>query len=217
MNEVARPMHPRGRTARRAGQRQRQRLPLRTVITREDGLVLLALLIALMLMSIALAGALDVWSLERRREQERQLLFVGDQYRLAILRYYRAGRVLPASIDDLLDDSRFPTPLHHLRRAYPDPVTGKNDWVLMRQGDRFFGIYSSSTDAPIKQAGFSLRYQDFENQKAYGGWRFFYLPPVVRNYTNNGALTAPPKPETTFNPMNSTLPSFNGRSVGGLR
>ncbi|WP_341319532.1 type II secretion system protein [Paraburkholderia sp. IMGN_8] len=179
---------------------------------------MLALLIALMLMSIALAGALDVWSLERQREQERQLLFVGDQYRLAILRYYRAGRVLPASIDDLLDDTRFPTHLHHLRHAYPDPATGKNDWVFMRQGDRFFGIYSSSTDAPIKLAGFPLRYEDFENQKTYGGWRFFYLPPAVRNnYTNNGALTAPPKPETTFNPMNSTLPSFNARSVGGLR
>src|SRR5690349_11443241 len=75
MNEVAGPMHSRARTARCAGQRHRQRLRLRAVTTREDGLVLLALLIALMLMSIALAGALDVWSLERQREQERQLLF----------------------------------------------------------------------------------------------------------------------------------------------
>ncbi|EGC98762.1 hypothetical protein B1M_39993, partial [Burkholderia sp. TJI49] len=56
---------------------------------RQRGLVLLALLIALMLMSIALAGALDVWSLQRRREQERQLLFAGDQYRKAIVGYYR--------------------------------------------------------------------------------------------------------------------------------
>lgn len=185
--------------------------------TREEGLVLLALLIALMLISIALAGALDVWSLERQREQERQLLFVGDQYRLAILRYYRAGRALPASIDELLDDSRFPTPMHHLRRAYPDPVTGKNDWVLMRQGERIYGVYSSSTNLPIKRAGFPHRYEDFENQKTYGGWQFFYLPPVVRNYTNTNALTAPPKPPTPFDPLNSTLPSFNGRSVGGLR
>ncbi|NVH71026.1 type II secretion system protein [Paraburkholderia sp. JPY432] len=184
-------------------------------VARENGMVLLALLIALMLMSIALMGALDVWSLERQRERERQLLFVGNQYRLAILRYYRAGRALPASIDELLDDSRFPAPLHHLRRAYPDPVTGKNDWVFMQQGARIYGLYSSSTDLPIKRAGFPLLYQDFENQKTYGGWQFFYLPPVVRNYTNT--LSAPPKPPTSFDPLNGSLPAFNGRSVGGLR
>ncbi|MFP4890276.1 type II secretion system protein [Paraburkholderia sp. EG304] len=180
-------------------------------------MVLLALLIALMLMSIALMGALDVWSLERQRERERQLLFVGNQYRLAILRYYRAGRALPASIDELLDDSRFPAPLHHLRRAYPDPVTGKNDWVLMQQGARIYGVYSSSTDLPIKHAGFPLLYQDFENQKTYGGWQFFYLPPVVRNYTNTNTLSAPSKPPTSFDPLNGSLPTFNGRSMGGLR
>ncbi|RDJ97751.1 hypothetical protein DLM46_36435 [Paraburkholderia lacunae] len=187
------------------------------VTAREDGLVLLTLLIALMLISIALAGALDVWSLERQRERERQLLFVGDQYRLAILRYYRAGRVLPASIDDLLEDTRVPVPLHHLRQAYPDPITGKNDWVFMRQGDRIYGVHSSSTDVPIKHAGFPLRHEDFEDQKTYDGWKFFYLPPVMRNYSNTDALKAPPKPATTFDPMNGNLPSFNGRSAGGLR
>jgi type II secretory pathway pseudopilin PulG len=194
MNSVVRPI--RGR--------------LRHCAARQEGLVLLTLLIALMLMSIALAGALDVWSLERQRERERQLLFVGDQYRLAILRYYRAGRVLPASVDDLLDDARFSVPMHHLRRAYPDPVTGKNDWIFMRQGDRFYGVYSSSTDSTIKRAGFPRRYEDFENQKTYGGWQFFYLPPVVRNYTNTDQLAAPPKPATTFDPMNDQLPRFNG-------
>ncbi|WP_328821129.1 hypothetical protein [Paraburkholderia nemoris] len=56
--------------------------------------MMLAQLIALMLMSIALAGALDVWSLERRREQEKQLLFVGDQYRQDRLALLAAGRSL---------------------------------------------------------------------------------------------------------------------------
>nr|WP_246257454.1 type II secretion system protein [Pararobbsia alpina] len=178
---------------------------------------MLALLIALMLVSIALLGALDVWSLERQRERERQLLFAGDQYRLAILRYYRAGRVLPASIDDLLNDTRFPMPMHHLRRAWVDPVTGQNDWVLMRQGDRIYGVYSSSTAAPIKLAGFPRQYEDFDKQPTYGGWRFFYLPPVVKNYVNSDPSATPAKPATTFNPMNSQLPSFSGSGLGGSR
>lgn len=187
------------------------------IAAREGGMVLLTLLIAMLLMSIALAGALDVWSLERQRERERQLLFAGDQYRLAILRYYRAGRALPTSVDDLLNDTRFPTPLHHLRRAWVDPVTGDNDWILMRQADRIYGVYSSSTAVPIKQAGFPRRYEDFENQKTYGGWQFFYLPPVVRNYTNTDTATAPLKPALPFNPMNDQLPRFSGHAPPGFR
>jgi type II secretory pathway pseudopilin PulG len=92
------------------------------------GLVLLSLLIALLLMAIAMEGALDVWALQRRRQMEEELLFVGEQYRQAIQSYYLVGRALPASIDDLLEDKRFPCALHHLRRAYPDPMTGKADW-----------------------------------------------------------------------------------------
>lgn len=189
--------------------------------THERGLAMLALLIALMLMSIALAGALDVWSLERQREQERQLMFVGNQYRLAILRYYRAGRSLPASVDDLLNDSRFPTPLHHLRRAYADPVAGNNDWVFMRQGEGIYGVYSSSAASTIKRAGFPQLYEDFENQTTYNGWRFFYFPPVVRNYTNTNATTVrggQGKPAATFDPMNGQLPSFSPHGLSeGLR
>ncbi len=168
---------PRGLRQRRARRRQR-------------GLVLLTLLIALMLASIALLGALDVWALQRQRLQEEELLFVGNQYRLAIQRYYRIGRVLPMSVDDLLEDKRFPVPLHHLRRAYPDPMTGKNDWLFLRYGDRIFGIYSSSTAAPVRHANFPRRYADFVDAKTYGDWQFFYRPPGSRIRGANG-LTAP--------------------------
>jgi type II secretory pathway pseudopilin PulG len=65
-------------------------------------------LIALLLMAIAMEGALDVWALQRRRQMEEELLFVGEQYRQAIQSYYLVGRALPASIDDLLEDKRFP-------------------------------------------------------------------------------------------------------------
>lgn len=118
------------------------------------GLVLLTLLIALILVSVALLAALDVWALQRQRLQEEELLFVGNQYRLAIQRYYMAGRTLPASVDDLLDDKRFPVPLHHLRRAYLDPITGKNDWLFLHDGDRIYGVYSKSTAPTVKHANF---------------------------------------------------------------
>jgi type II secretory pathway pseudopilin PulG len=184
--------------------------------TRERGIVMLTLLIALMLLSIALMGALDVWSLQRKRETEQQLLFVGNQYRIAILRYYRAGRVLPASIDELLNDSRFPEPLHHLRRAYADPVTGQNDWVYLYQAGRIAGLHSSSTDAPIKRSRFPRQFEDFEGQQTYAGWQFFYLPPVQRSNSSpeQPRKPRPGSPDAPFDPMNDGLTRFTPRSLG---
>lgn len=199
------------RTVRPAKVRARRRRAPRTA--RESGLVLLALLIALMLMSIALAGALDVWSMQRRREQEKQLLFAGNQYRLAILRYYRVGRAYPATVDELLDDTRFPKPLHHLRFAYPDPVTGKNDWVPMLQGDRFYGVFSRSEEATIKRAGFPRQYEDFEGATTYDGWKFIFLAPGLRTTQSNaGGLTAP-RQSTSF----PALSGFDGGFLPGQR
>jgi hypothetical protein len=112
------------------------------------------------------------------------------------------------SVDDLLEDKRFPVPLHHLRRAYPDPMTGKNDWLFLRYGDRIFGIYSGSTAAPVKHANFPRRYADFVDAKTYGDWQFFYRPPGSRIRTLNGSAT-PSFPEAAPNVPN--LPSQSGR------
>jgi len=167
---------------------------------RGRGLVLLALLIALLLISIAMEGALDFWALQRQRQLEEELLFVGNQYRQAIQSYYLVGRVLPSSIDDLLEDKRFPVPLHHLRRAYPDPVTGRNDWKLLSEGGRIYGIHSSSTTETIKRANFPRRYAEFANARTYTEWQFFYVPP------GRGSQGASPGPQT---------PAPNGRGNKG--
>jgi type II secretory pathway pseudopilin PulG len=158
---------------------------------KESGLVMLALLLALALASIALLAGLDVWALEKQRMQEEELLFIGNQYRLAIQRYYLAGRTLPQSIDDLLEDKRFPIPLHHLRRAYADPMTGKTDWHFLLDGDRFYGVYSSSDRVPIKHANFPHLYEFFANAQTYADWKFFYPPPGLRSNATTGAPSTP--------------------------
>jgi len=203
MNRAARSSRAAGLAKARARQRG----------ARERGLVLLALLIALMLMSIALAGALDVWSLQRRREQEKQLLFAGNQYRLAILRYYRVGRAYPASVDELLNDTRFPKPFHHLRFAYPDPITGKNDWEPMLQGDRLYGVFSRSQEATIKRAGFPRQYEDFEGAATYDGWKFVFLAPGLRTTQSNAGGLAAPGKATGF----PALSGFDGGFLPGQR
>ncbi|GAB3626135.1 hypothetical protein PTE30175_00867 [Pandoraea terrae] len=176
---------------------------------RERGLALLAVLIALMLVTIALSGALDVWALQRRRQQEEELLFVGNQYRHAIEQYYRAGRTWPVSIEDLLNDNRFPVPVHHLRRAYADPITGKNDWIILKQGDAIYGVASSSGDAPLKHANFPRRYVAFADAKSYGEWQFYYLP-LGRH--SPGATNLPVTPA----PVSPSGPSRQPGSAKGV-
>jgi type II secretory pathway pseudopilin PulG len=165
---------------------------------RGRGLVMLTLLIALMLASIALLAGLDFWALQRQRQQEEELLFVGNQYRRAIERYYLSGHSLPASVDDLINDKRFPVALHHLRRAYPDPMTGRNDWEFLRDGTGIYGIRSSSDRVPIKQANFPDRYAYFANAQTYAEWQFIYpVPGLFRRGAGVPSLPGvPPKPNT---------------------
>lgn len=144
---------------------------------RISGVVMLALLLTLALGSIALMAAVDVWSFTRQRAQEAELLFVGDQYRQAIQRYYFGAppgtrRVLPASLQDLLEDDRYPMPVHHLRRLYPDPITGNTEWGTLRVGERIAGVYSLSEREPIKRAGFAPSDEKFNGKSVYRDWVF---------------------------------------------
>ena len=142
------------------------------------GFVLLGLLIVLVLGGIGLMAAVDMWTLQRQREREAQLLFAGDQYRLAIQRYYYAAppgsaRTLPTSLAELLEDRRYPQTVRHLRRLYPDPITGQAEWGVLRMGERIAGVYSLSEAQPIKQAGFAFVYRQFCRQHTLPAVGFF--------------------------------------------
>jgi type II secretory pathway pseudopilin PulG len=149
---------------------------------RPRGLMLLALLLMLAFGSIAALAVTEAWSVTRQREKEVELLFVGDQYLQAIRRYYYApprgqARVLPARLEDLVEDNRFPQPLHHLRRLYPDPITGSTEWHLVMLGERVAGVSSQSHEAPRKQTGFDKAHAGFEGKSSYEDWAFVFVPP----------------------------------------
>jgi type II secretory pathway pseudopilin PulG len=182
------------------------------ILGHQRGVVLLALLLALALLAVGLMNTVDVWSMSRQRDREKELLFVGDQYRQAIQRYYTAApaggqRGYPTSLEVLLDDDRFPTPVHHLRRAYPDPITGKAEWGLLKAGDRIVGVYSLSEAAPIKKAGFSPAHQAFKDAASYKDWVFAYVPRrgVIVPATPASA-TPPPTPPRKPTPSRRSPP-----------
>lgn len=137
------------------------------------------MLIALTGMGLAAAGTL--WSTDAQRAREADLLFVGGQYREAIRAYYErdpAQPRLPQSIDDLIEDTRYPTIVRHLRRAYRDPLTG-NELALIRAPDTqgIVGVHSEATGQPLKVAGFLLEDSAFAGAARYADWRFvFHVP-----------------------------------------
>ena len=145
------------------------------------GFTYLGLLFFVALIGIALAATGVVWHTESKRQRERQLLFVGHQFRRAIGNYYErspgGANSFPQSLEDLLLDSRYPTTQRYLRRIYADPMTGKTQWGLVKgPGDGIVGVYSLSEDKPLKTAGFKDIDADFEGKEKYSDWKFTYAP-----------------------------------------
>ena len=144
------------------------------------GFTYIGLLIAIVVLGVALSAVGVVWRTQAQREREQELLFIGHDFERAIASYYKAGHQYPQEIADLLDDKRGPQPAHHLRRFYNDPMTGAQDWNIIRvdmQG--ITGIASSSKEAPIKKAGFNKDEEDaFKDATSYGDWQFVYKPRV---------------------------------------
>lgn len=138
----------------------------------------MGLLLVVGVMGAGLAAYGQIYSHQAQREKEAELIFRGGQYRLAIESYYRKEQTYPKSLAELLADNRYPTPVRHLRRLYPDPMTGRAQWGLMEtpDGTGVMGVYSTSEEAPIKTGGFALADQHFADAKTYKGWQFFHSP-----------------------------------------
>lgn len=143
---------------------------------RQGGFTLLAVLFMVAALGVGMAAVGTMWETAVRREKEAQLLFVGDQYRHAIERYHQATpggvKSYPGRLEDLLLDRRFPQTVRHLRQSYPDPVTGKPEWGLVKDGEGITGVYSLSQGMPMKQAGFDAAHKNFEGRARYSDWVF---------------------------------------------
>lgn len=145
--------------------------------SKQIGVAFLSILIAIAIGGIALAGTATLWQVESRREKEKELLFIGEEYRRAISSYYENSpgeSEYPARLADLLQDPRFPMPVRHLRRLYVDPMSTDGKWREIRRQERIIGVASSSSAEPIKIGGFAQLQADFEGAKSYSEWRFIH-------------------------------------------
>ncbi len=169
----------------------------------QRGFTYVALLIVVAVMGTVLAATGEVWFTAQRREKERELLFVGGEFRRAIARYAEqepgGGGRYPKRLEELLQDPRVPGVRRHLRRLYADPVTGRAEWGLLKgtNGD-IYGVHSLSEEQPLKMANFDRDDSRFEGRKKYSDWVFTPLQTVLGNPAQNAAAkafgrTAPPR------------------------
>jgi type II secretory pathway pseudopilin PulG len=141
---------------------------------------------------VAVVSIISVRAMENtqttlRREKEAELLMVGQAYRNAIRSYYENSpgsiKNYPQKADGLSrlvnDSGRTTRTQRHLRQLYRDPITGNKDWGLVYSGDNVIGVYSLSSQEPVKKDGFPPELASFKNARTYSAWRFVYQPNAV--------------------------------------
>jgi hypothetical protein len=100
---------------------------------REQGYILLTLLLFVSLLTITAVGELELLKYYHQqivRNQEEELVHRGVEYERAIRKYYRKFGSYPATIE-MLEDSNH---MRFLRKRYKDPITGK-DFKILHQMD----------------------------------------------------------------------------------
>lgn len=172
----------------------------------QSGLTYLVMLFIVVMMGIALSSAATIWHTAAKRDKERELLFIGEQFRNALLSYagkksatdvMQGGAQYPTSLDQLLRDDRVPTIRRHLRKIFVDPLTGKAEWGLIRRDGKIIGIYSLAQGKPLMQANFPETFRQFADARSYAQWRFSAEPTVELSTEKLAKVDADPTPPAT--------------------
>lgn len=139
---------------------------------------------------MGLAALGTVWQTEMQREREHELLFIGEQFGLALWRYYEASpdaKAYPRRLEDLLEDRRHAVPRRHLRQIFVDPLTGRRDWVVIMSGGQITAVRSRSQGEPIVRAGFPPGREEFAGATTHAEWLFTPLAPRAGALASNAS------------------------------
>jgi len=107
----------------------------------EEGYILIAVMFLLALLVISLAIAAPIVRKEIQRDREIETMHRGKQYVRAVKMYYKKFGAYPPSVDALVNTNQ----IRFLRKKYIDPTTGKDEWKIIRFGQNktptmgFFG------------------------------------------------------------------------------
>ena len=101
-------------------------------LQQEDGFLLLGVLFMILVILLVLSLAAPKMAEDLRRDKEIETIHRGQQYVRAIQIYNAKYGRYPNTIDQLIksDNQRF------LRKRYLDPMTGKDDWRIIHNGEQ---------------------------------------------------------------------------------
>lgn len=155
-------------------------------INNQNGFTYIGVLFLVLLMGITLTLASSLYAFKIQREKEKQLLFVGNQFRNAIKSYYEktpgSVKQYPKNFNDLIDDNRFLSKQRHLRRVYTDPMTKQKIWgIIDSHNGRLMGVRSLSSDKVLKVSNFNQENIILNNKSTYSEWHFIYLPAMLNS------------------------------------
>ena len=148
---------------------------------RQAGFSLLLIMLILAFIAMMAATSISISGIAQRRLAENELLYIGQQWQVAFQRYAVAtpsgAAIYPHSLRDLLRDPRFSDTQRYLRKIFIDPMTGKDDWVLIRAANGgIMGVHSAATGKPFKKNDFPAGMESFAHARSYSDWQFFYKP-----------------------------------------
>jgi hypothetical protein len=134
-------------------------------------------LAAIALLSLGLAQVGPLWADQAKREREAELLRIGKLYAQALARYHDLSpgtlKRYPDKLDALLLDDRFLGTQRYLRKLYTDPLKPGQPWGLVREEDgTISGVFSTSTDAPLRRESLDLGVTLLPAAAQYSSWRF---------------------------------------------
>ena len=181
----------------------------------QRGAILLLMLVMVSILGLAASMAGQTWSNTMQKAREAELLWRGQQYQQAIASYYDvkhgSQQMLPAKLEHLLRDPRFPSVVRHLRKLYNDPMTGE-DWQLVTDpAERIIGVRSSSGLEPFRKDGFPESLSKLRDKASYSEWEFAFVPtkgkPLQKPTGQNPfAGSAPQQKPTGQNPFTGSAP-----------
>lgn len=115
----------------------------------QRGYILLSIMLLVTLMLLTLSIELPRISQQIKREKEEELIHRGNEYRIAIRKFFRKFGRYPLSIDQLENTNN----MRFLRKRYKDPFTGKDDWRLLHPGEVQVNALNQTQAAPGQPTG----------------------------------------------------------------
>src|SRR5215467_798930 len=113
----------------------------------QKGYMLLSIMLVMTLMLIALAAAVPRITQQIQREKEDELVHRGEQYAMAVKRFYRKNGSYPVSVEQLESTNN----MRFLRKRYKDPFNPQAEWKLVHPGEAQVSLANAAVGNNLNQ------------------------------------------------------------------